>query len=241
MTMRIPTILALGVATSVLVAYVLSRTWPSHADVSAVPADQNDLSIPVAAPPTTVLKPPGATQSDPLMLIGTLAAADPKAGTAMLGTSREVAAVFAADAEVLPGVQLLEIYADHVIIDRNGARETIFLAQRDSRSSITGVGATPSADTLVQNAGIRHNPGATIVSGEETYDAPAPGIRVFAGRDRAGFARLGLRPGDVLTAVNGSAVGSDTSEVSRQLADLGEATLTVYRRGQLQQITVHAP
>ena len=66
-----------------------------------------------------------------------------------------------------------------------------------------------------------------------------PGIRVYPGRNRGAFARLGLHPGDLVTAINGAPVtGPDAFDLQQMLKDLGHATVTVFRAGRLQQLAV---
>ena len=67
------------------------------------------------------------------------------------------------------------------------------------------------------------------------------GFRVYAGRDRRKFAKLGLQPGDVVTQVNGVPLG-DSQKGLDALRTLGggTATVTVERGGTTQQLTIDA-
>ena len=66
------------------------------------------------------------------------------------------------------------------------------------------------------------------------------GYRVYPGRNRAQFASLGLQPGDLVMAVNGTALDDPNRglEILRGIGQGGAVTLTVERGGQQQQITV---
>jgi general secretion pathway protein C len=66
------------------------------------------------------------------------------------------------------------------------------------------------------------------------------GYRVYPGRNRAQFARLGLQPGDLVLAVNGAALDDPNRglETLRGVGQGSAVTLTVERGGQQQQITV---
>ena len=66
------------------------------------------------------------------------------------------------------------------------------------------------------------------------------GYRVYPGRNRAQFAGLGLQPGDLVMAVNGTALDDPNRglEILRGIGQGGAVTLTVERGGQQQQITV---
>jgi len=67
------------------------------------------------------------------------------------------------------------------------------------------------------------------------------GFRVYPGRDRMAFARLGLRPGDQVTAINGTPLDDrDRSEqILRTLSSASEARVTVIRGGQQQDLVLN--
>jgi len=66
------------------------------------------------------------------------------------------------------------------------------------------------------------------------------GVRLQAGRDSP-LARLGLQPGDVVTAVNGIELDSPAraAEVARTLATASAANVTVRRNGKSEKISVN--
>jgi general secretion pathway protein C len=67
------------------------------------------------------------------------------------------------------------------------------------------------------------------------------GYRVYPGRNRQAFVRLGLRPGDLVTAINGTPL--DDPEHGQQIfSTLGsspEAHVTVTRNGQQQDLVLN--
>ncbi|MFZ2509077.1 MAG: PDZ domain-containing protein, partial [Steroidobacteraceae bacterium] len=66
------------------------------------------------------------------------------------------------------------------------------------------------------------------------------GYRVYPGRNRAQFAKLGLQPGDLVTAVNGAPL-DDPNRALETLRGIGTGpavTLTVDRNGQQQQLAI---
>jgi general secretion pathway protein C len=67
------------------------------------------------------------------------------------------------------------------------------------------------------------------------------GYRVYPGRNRAAFGRLGLRPGDLVTAVNGTPLDDPEhgQEIFRTLGSSPEAHVTVTRGGQQQDLTLN--
>ncbi len=104
-------------------------------------------------------------------------------------------------------------------------------SQTEQRSTAAvAVASAPPVDALAD--AVRLAPGA---SGD-----PISGARVFPGRNRGAFAKLGLHPGDVITSLDGVPV---TAEQLKNLQGLlmngGAATATVFRAGREQQITLH--
>ena len=67
------------------------------------------------------------------------------------------------------------------------------------------------------------------------------GFRVYPGRNRQAFMRLGLRPGDQVTAINGTPLDDrDRGEqILRTLGSSSEARVTVIRDGQQQDLTLN--
>jgi hypothetical protein len=65
---------------------------------------------------------------------------------------------------------------------------------------------------------------------------PMPGFRVYPGRNRGDFARLGLHPGDLITAVNGAPVTGQAGESVLDLIKGGASSITVFRAGREQEI-----
>jgi len=67
------------------------------------------------------------------------------------------------------------------------------------------------------------------------------GFRVYPGRDRQAFQRLGLRPGDQVTAINGTPLDDrDRSEqILKTLSSSSEARVTVIRGTQTQDLVLN--
>ena len=66
------------------------------------------------------------------------------------------------------------------------------------------------------------------------------GYRLYAGKDRKQFQQLGLRQGDIVTEINGTALTNPT-EGARIFSELGDAqsvTVTIERNGVPQSLTL---
>ncbi len=182
-----------------------------------------------------------------LTLAGTLAGIDPEQGWAIIGASAQAARVYATGATLPGGTKLLAVYPDRVILDRNGARESLMLPRLSGGSGAATVAYQPAAqagtlvdsvrqlmanDQSVVNQLLRPQP---VFAG-----AQLRGYRVYPGRNRGQFAKLGLQPGDLVTAVNGAPL-DDPNRALETLQGVGmgpAVTLTIDRNGQQQQLTV---
>ncbi|MDE2052772.1 MAG: hypothetical protein KGJ72_17330, partial [Gammaproteobacteria bacterium] len=90
---------------------------------------------------------------------------------------------------------------------------------------------------------VSHHPGiiGDIMRPEPVFaGGKQQGFRVYPGRDRDAFVRLGLRPGDLVTAIDGTPL-DDPARGEQILSTLGtssEARVTILRNGQQQDLTL---
>jgi general secretion pathway protein C len=195
---------------------------------------------PNVARPTTV----------PLVLTGVIAGGSPQTGLAIIGQNAAGTRVYAVGDMVVGGVKLHSVYSDHVVVDREGQLETLALPRQVNPA----IAPLPSTAMLQSNAPnpsfervrrmISEQPG---LIGDVLRPTPVvkggrmEGFRVFPGRDRAAFARLGLHAGDLVTAINGTPLDDrDRSEqILRTLSSASEARVTVVRGGQPQDLVLN--
>jgi len=208
------------------------RPTPSVARTSPEPPLANVGAIAGAhlfgAPPASAAVGP---TSLPLTLTGTIAFDDPKAGLAIIGEKVETARLYAVGSTLPAGASLQEVYADRVVLDRNGTLETLMLPRQ-----FTG-GVAPGATPAV--ASVSAPPEHTVLRAMTAFArGELKGVRVFAGPNRGAFARLGLRNGDTITAINGVPVGAGTqgTQILAELSAGGSAVISVERGGRTQQI-----
>jgi general secretion pathway protein C len=183
-----------------------------------------------------------------LTLAGTLAGPDPAVGWAIIGESAQAARLYATGASLPGGARLKEVYADRVILDRGGKLEALPLPRLAGGAALPVAYSQPARQpTLaesVQNL-VRQNPGAVseIIRPQPVFSGgQQKGYRVYPGRNRAQFASLGLMPGDLVTAVNGTPLDDPNRglETLRGIGAGGAVTLTIERNGSQQQVTIDA-
>ena len=183
----------------------------------------------------------------PLVLTGTIAGNDPQNGLAILGQTAQTAKVYAVGDNVPGGAKLHSVYSDRVVLDRGGQLESLALPRQINN----GNAPPPSAAVLPENPSIERmrrmiseQPGllADVMRPQPVMDhGRMNGFRVYPGRNRMAFTRLGLRPGDQVTAINGTPLDDrDRSEqILRTLNSSSEAHVTVIRNGQQQDLTLN--
>ena len=198
--------------------------------------------------------PANAPQSSAnLLLAGTIATQDPKRGVAIISDGGGPSKVYSVGDRV-GGASLHSVYLDHVILDRSGALETLQLPRqllagnRGPAAAMRRPGADPRTAAAVDN--IRHmvqqDPGILdqVMRTVASYDNAAGklrGFRAYPGRNRQIFSKLGLKAGDLVTAINGTALDDPqrSQEVFNTIQTSDRVTVTVERGGQKQDISLN--
>ena len=157
-----------------------------------------------------------ATRHD-VQLAGVLATSPNGRGWAVLQLEGKPHQVAASGAEILPGVVLDQVLADHVVVRRQGNRERIELARRVSAAPSAapapglnvqqrGTGdyafSRTELDRTLRDPGQLSNLGALSVS-------PETGVRIERAPSGSLADRLGLRPGDLIRSVNGQRIQNE--------------------------------
>ncbi|HMA11211.1 MAG TPA: type II secretion system protein N [Steroidobacteraceae bacterium] len=176
--------------------------------------------------------------SMPLVMAGVIADIDEKRGFAMLGTSATDIKVYRVGAVVPGGATLSAVLVDRVLLDRGGTVEALMIPRVTAGSAAPLVSAPPvpgSSVARVQQV-LRSNPaliGQVIQRQAVLADGRLRGIRVYPGANAQAFNRLGLRPGDLVTAINGTTLEDQTrgEEIFNSLSGAAEARVTVLRNG----------
>ena len=117
---------------------------------------------------------------------------------------------------------------------------------------LTGAPTTPSAPQVAvtmprasvpvppPGAPLQKTAADTLRFAAVTSNDGSGGLHLYPGRNRVAFAQLGLRPGDQIIAVNGTAAAGHTWEqLLTSLPDGSNLTITVERGGQVLQIDAH--
>ena len=151
--------------------------------------------------------------------------------------------------DAIPGRATLHaVYMDRVLIRRAGKLETLSLPRADeTTANKTRPGNTRTTRNKT-NAGslqevISRNPArlTDVIRPQPVFrDGKQQGYRVYPGRQRQQFSQLGLRPGDMITQINGMPLDDPARgmEVFRSLGEATQVSVTVERNGQQQVMTL---
>jgi general secretion pathway protein C len=190
-----------------------------------------------------------------LVLAGTIATRDPKHGIAIISDSGP-AKVYSVGDNV-SGASLHSVYLDHVILDRAGVLETLRLPRQLAGTrpgpgpgpvGRRGGGGDPRTVAAVDNIRrlVQQDPNILdqVMRTVASYDNVAGklrGFRAYPGKNRAIFSKLGLKPGDLVTAINGQALDDPqrSQEVFNTIQTSDHVTVTLERAGQKQDLTLN--
>ncbi len=184
--------------------------------------------------------------SMPLVLSGVIAQVDPLQGKAIIGATAGAAQLVSVGGTISGGARLKSVYGDHVLIERGGATESLYLPRSMNPTIMTApTTQTATPGQRLQSLASNNN---TLFNGLARVQAvytqgKLTGFRVFpGGRNSAGaFSQLGLQAGDLVTAINGSVLDDPNraTEIMQTLSGAGSASLTIMRGGQQQELNLN--
>jgi general secretion pathway protein C len=147
---------------------------------------------------------------------------------------------------IAPGVTLAEVHADHVIISRAGIRERIDLDRFENRAArqtaaapatqlrlnVTSTGTNAYALSRQELNGVFQDPRQWAFTGR-IVNAPNGGVRFEEAPSGSLPDKLGIKPGDIITGINGQPVNSqvDLVRLYQQFGTLQVVRAEVRRGG----------
>lgn len=198
-----------------------------------------------------------------LKLRGAVASSDDGLGHAIIEFRNEQA-VYAVDDKLPAGdqVRLVKVMARQVVLDNNGTYEllTLFDESELDTQALQAPRARPVAPQSPAQLDRRSDEEATLLAQgyrDRLYENPQSlaevvsvnavredgrlmGYRISPGKDKAEFAQLGFRPGDLVTSVNGIALNdpANTMRLYQTLRTATEAVFELDRGGQQVSVAV---
>jgi general secretion pathway protein C len=193
--------------------------------------------------------PPAQTN---LILAGTWAGEDPAQGYAFIGESANTAKMYGVGKVVRGSTKLHAVYAEKVILETNGRLETLSLPRLGTGAAAGLVAARPPPPTRPQPSQFAENlrrvaetnptAFAEIVRPQPVFaNGQQRGYRVYPGRQRQQFSRLGFQPGDLVLSINGTPLDDPQRgmEIFSTLSASDKVSVTVERNGQSQELTLN--
>ena len=208
-----------------------------------------------------------ATALPGLRLEGVYAAHDGHGYALLAGAASAPARAYASGERLPDGVVVAAVYPDRVLLRTAAGVAALTLP----KPAATGAEEPPLAAVPVASAAAGTPAAATLQSAAESAPEPSPwsptrggmlnfgalgraqpviedghiaGYRVLPGVNPALLVRLGLRPGDVITAIDGTPLGGPVQAmqaVQGRLRDGRPPTLTVTRDGRTLNLGPQAP
>jgi general secretion pathway protein C len=186
----------------------------------------------------------------PLVLTGVIAGDEPSAGLAILGPNAQAAKVYAVGDSVPGGAELAAVLPRKVLLRRNGLLRSLSLPRQLSvNAPLPSAALPPSALAAPQFAArmralVARRPTvlAALLRPEPVFvGGQLRGYRVYPGSDPRAFRELGLQPGDLVMAINGTPLNdpAQDQQVFDTLGSSSQATVTVLRNGVQRVLTLN--
>jgi general secretion pathway protein C len=191
-----------------------------------------------------------AASQMPLVLVGTIANTDPTLGYAIIGESAVSAKVYGVGKTITGGTKLHSVYPDRAILDRGGTLEALLLPKKFQGGGLSAAAPPQDAGQADPMLGERlrqlaaTNPAAItdILRPQPVFaNGQQRGYRIYPGRNRSQFNRLGLLPGDLVTAINGTPLddASRGMDILQTMNTASAVTMTIERNGETVQVNVN--
>jgi general secretion pathway protein C len=177
---------------------------------------------------------------EPLYLRGTLVTDEPGQGMAIVAASDTSSTLYHVGADLPGGLQLRQVFADHIIMARGAALEGLYLPSPATAGDRAAGGRPhPASEPEFASAG-------EVVRTMNLRAAPrgSRGLRVY-GTNTAALAGLGLAPGDIVHQINGVSMdepnaASGSIDVAQMLSQGESLSMIVERRGVSTAVTLNA-
>ncbi|VVT02502.1 Type II secretory protein PulC [Sphingomonas sp. EC-HK361] len=192
---------------------------------------------------------PSTVTSLQLKLFGTRIDEAMGRGSAIIAGPDGLQKSVAVGEEIVPGVKLKSVAFDHVVLDRGGADEDLFLDQSGGATPVSPDAGAPSAAPLPADpsAPPGGGPGVSVQQLQSDIGfiprldgGRISGLVVRPQGTGATFRSAGLRDGDIITAIGGRPVTGqgDLDRVAADMAKGGTLSITVERGGQTLPIAI---
>lgn len=184
-----------------------------------------------------------------LVLTGIVASSHGHDSRALIKDAKNEQKPYAVGDTVIDNVKLHAIYSNRVILDRSGRYETLTLEQEKNAKKLAQKSSGTTSPGMARSLGqaraqILRDPSKAaqyLRIQPQRRSGKLVGYRIYPGSDRSLFQKAGLKPGELVTAINGQSL-DNPSESLKLLGDLAQASsvsITLERGGQSRTMTVN--
>jgi general secretion pathway protein C len=260
-TLATATTIVMAIVLGLTIAYsIMQLIKPRVASISLDPTAINIDITPAyslfgeaAAPSTTTTATPTASTSS-VILKGIFAVNGVTLSAAIISVGGKDKPILIGE-EIEAGLKLSEVGPDYIVLSRGGVQERIALAERSNKSGVANAAIAPSAAIssaatnfrLSVNSSTNNNyslsrqelntslqdPRQLGVLGRVGVNSNGSGVRVEEAPAGSLSEKLGLRPGDVITSINGTPITGpgDMARMYQQFATTPQVRAEVKRGG----------
>ncbi|MGH6693650.1 type II secretion system protein N [Sphingopyxis sp.] len=170
-------------------------------------------------------------------------------GSAIIAGEDGIQTSYAVGDEIAPGLKLAGVAFDHVLLDRGGARESLFIDQSGEAPVANATTSLPAPTPEIGAAAVGASASGEMTSAAikagvgfapRTENGRVTGIVVQPQGDGAAFRSAGLRPGDVIRSVGGRPIGSasDAAALANQITPGARIALEVERGASVVPVAI---
>ena len=206
-------------------------------------ADAEDETVAVLQPDDDL---PETTRGN-LKLKGTVASRVDELSVAVISVSGADDEVFTIGKQVTTGATLHAVYADRVVLNENGVLTNLSLPRDFTGSPIVTPVRRQTQSTRQANNNLQSAVASNISNLSEVVrfspwmqNGKPAGFRVYPGRNRQAFQKLGLRPGDIVKEIDGQSLNDQQAalQIFQSLGQAQQVSVTVERDGQPQSMVL---
>jgi general secretion pathway protein C len=192
-----------------------------------------------------------------LTLKGVFASDDEALGRAIIADPKGKEDTYGVGDPLPGGAKLSEIYPDRIILERNGRFETLKLPKKRSSSAARRVSHRTASRISSNNSNrasafnkyrneIKQNPASFLNYVRATparQNGKFVGFRLQPGKQRGALKDLGLKPGDIVTSINGVQIDAPAKgmKAMQALGDGDSVNVTLLRGGQEVSLNLTLP
>lgn len=227
-----------------------SNVAGSRADVAAIAATHlfGEADAEDAEPVVLEAGPDLAdTRLTQLVLRGTVASRQDDYSVAVISTSGGDDKVYGIGAQVTSGATLHAVYADRVVLNENGMLTNLRLPREFADVQVSNPVRQQTQSTRQANNNLQAAVASNISNLSEVVrfspwmqNGKPAGFRVYPGRNRQAFQKLGLRPGDIVKEIDGQSLNDQAAalQIFQSLGQAQQVSVTVERDGQPQSMVL---